>query len=515
MDRPPEPPPDEGSPENDEAHGEARPRVAATVPEQDAHEEAPVAVRPARAARVSPTIDETAPDLPDVTEVPPAAATPDVPGTQDAPRAAPGKGPDAPAPPARRRRWPRVVAGVAGVLIGVAVAVALIAPGYIRGRIVEEARARGIEIEFQDMDVGFSLLQLEGVKVALAGVPDVAAQAAHVEVDLEDWQPRAVRARGLAMTLFGTEALDHLSAWKNKNPSALATPIDASGATVAWHPAKGAAAALSLGDAHVAVEPEKGTIDSKQAVFVGRPAGPVRAAWDAADGGLAVEIRPLAAPLSAITIDIVAAKDASPRERPKVSIALARTKLAPLQAALGIPKGSEALEAEGELTMPLPSLAKPEPIDGALRLSVKGYVPPHPKELDGILFGDVTKVQAYFTLAPDFAKARLSQVDVEAGALALRGLGDVDREGFDANVALTLKGTVPCSALATSAAVAHLGEDWGRLAGGLAGGALRGNVSVVITVEARASDIQHAKIDRSAHLGCKVSVPGLPTIVLK
>jgi hypothetical protein len=104
---------------------------------------------------------------------------------------------------------------------------------------------------------------------------------------------------------------------------------------------------------------------------------------------------------------------------------------------------------------------------------------------------------------------------VEAGALVLRGLGDVDRDGFDATVSLTLKGTIPCTSLATSAAVAHLGQDWGKLAGGLASGALRGNVSVVLTVEAKASDLKSAKIEKSARIGCKVSVPGLPTIVIR
>lgn len=516
MDTPPEPPPEEGPPANDEAPAAVRPRPidetavdeapAAVRPrpvDETAVDEAPVAVRPR-------SVDETAPDPPPVIAAPPVAA-----GGPSAEGPSGGKAPPVAGPAPRKRTWPRVVAGIAVVLLGAAVAVALLAPGYVKGRVEEEARARGILIVFRDVDVGFSRLQLDGVRLSLSGVPDLEATAERIEVDLVDWQPQAVRARGLSISMFGTGVVDHLSAWKAANPKALAAPLEAESAVVDWHPAKGADAALSFGGSRVSVKADEGKIESAQAVFVGRAAGPVNVAWTTEDGGLAVQIRPQAAPLSAVKIDIVAAKDASPRERPQVKLSLARTALGPLQAALGIPKGSEGLEAEGEVTMPLPSLEQPAPIEGSIRLTVKGYVPPHPKELDGILFGNVTKVRADFTLAPDFGKAKLAQVQVEAGALALRGLGDVDREGFDAMVALTLKGTIPCTALATSAAVAHLGQEWGRLAGGLASGALRGNVSVVISVEAKASDLQNAKIDKSARLGCKVSVPGLPTIVIK
>lgn len=501
MDTPPEPPPEEGAPANDEAAIAERPRPAGDA------DEAPAAVRPRRIEETAPdqppvvtgppAIEETAPDQPPVASVPPPAAAPPV------------------APPPRGRRWLRVVAAIVAVLIGLGVAVALLAPGYVRGRVEDEARALGILIVFRDVDVGFTRLDLEGVKLSLVGVPDMEAQAEHIEVDLDDWQPRAVRARGLAISLFGTGVLDHLSTWRAANPKALAAPLAAEGATVAWHTARGADAAVSFGDASVAMDADKGTIASKQTVFLARGAGAIDVGWVTDKRGLAVEIRPRTAPLSALKIDVLAAADASPRERPQVKLVLARTPLAPLQAALGIPAGSEGLEAEGEVTMPLPKLDQPEPIEGSVKLSVKGYVPPHPRELDGILFGNTTRVRSDFTIAPDFAGAKLTQVQVEAGALALRGLGDVDRDGFDATVSLTLKGTIPCTSLATSAAVAHLGQDWGKLAGGLASGALRGNVSVVLTVEARASDLKSAKIEKSARIGCKVSVPGLPTIVIR
>jgi hypothetical protein len=165
--------------------------------------------------------------------------------------------------------------------------------------------------------------------------------------------------------------------------------------------------------------------------------------------------------------------------------------------------------------MPLPSISKPAAVDGTLRLSVKGYTPPHPKELDGILFGDVTTVKSKFQLAADFGSAKLTGLTAEAGALTLTGNGDVVREGTDARVSLKLKGSLACTALAQSAAMAKLGPLLGSIAGVAAAGALKGNVAVSITVEAKASDVKGAKITQSASIGCKVAVPGLPTIIIR
>jgi hypothetical protein len=407
--------------------------------------------------------------------------------------------------PRKKRRWVWVAAALIGILAAAAVTVALLAPGYLKERVVEEARARGVLLAFADAEYGLSKVVLRDASLALSGVPDLRAKAGWIEIDLVDMEPRAVRAGELSVTLAGTEVLEQLGAWKAKHGAALSAPLSGAGARVDWQPAPGVEAGLSLRDAAVAVDREKGTVDAADARMLGRQAGPTKVTWTTPEDGFVVEIRPGAPPLSALSAVVSSSKGG-----PVLKLVLARTALGPLQAALGIPAGSEGLEAEGEVELPVPSLARPAPVEATVRMSVKGYVPPHPKELDGILFGDVTKVRAKATIAADFSGAKLSQVAVEAGALALSGTGDIARDGLDARVSLHLKGSIPCTALATSAAVAHLGGVWGRLAGGLAAGALKGNVSVSLVVEARASDIKSAKIDRSARLGCKVSVPGLP-----
>src|SRR5262249_5015554 len=109
--------------------------------------------------------------------------------------------------------------------------------------------------------------------------------------------------------------------------------------------------------------------------------------------------------------------------------------------------------------------------DVAMKLD--GYTPPHPRELDGIVFGTTTSLRAKLTLE-SLANLALGAVAVETGALKLVGSGHY-RWGLGA-LALDLDGAIPCSALAASSASAHFGPLAAGLLGNLARSALRGNV---------------------------------------
>jgi hypothetical protein len=454
-----------------------------------------------------PPVEEAGVALPPPSpQAPPLAALPSPPQASPPPPLPPE--PIAPAPPPRRRRWLRVVAVCLGMLLGVAIALVLIAPSYLRGRIEDEARDRGIGLSFGEVDYGFSQIGLHDVKISLAGVRDFEASAGLVEVDLEEWQPRAIRAAGLVISLSGTDVLDALGAWKSAHASALAAPLQAQGARIEWHPTRDADAALVLDGSAVELDAAKGSIAASSARALARDAGPMSVVWTMPAEGFVVEIKPTAPPFSAVRAEVRSSKEGA-----RIKLVLARTALGPLQVALGLPKGSEGILADGEMEMPLPSFERPAALAGSLRVTLKGYVPPHPRDLDGIVFGDTTVVRMKYEVAADFSEAKLASVTAETGALALSGTGNVVREGLDAKLSLKLKGSIPCTSLATSAAVSRLGKGLGGIAGALAAGALRGNVGVDLSIEARASDIKSAKIGQSARIGCKVVIPGLPTII--
>lgn len=465
------------------AKGEGKQAPSEAVIEEGAKETLAVAAGAERQG-LSPALEETAPPG-DVAEEPKVARP-------------------------RRRWWLRGLGVFFLLLIAAGAAILVFGPGYARGRIEEEARARGVVLAFGEMDLGLEKIRLHGVRVALAGVRDFEAGAAWIDVAIADGQPTSITAGELSIAMAGTEVLGELGAWKKEHAAALAAPLSGEGAKVEWRPSSSERAALSLSGASVAVDLQKGSIDASWAEITGRGAGPMSLAWASVEDGFVVQITPKLPPLSAAHVEVRSSKDGA-----RMKLTLARTALGPLQDVLGIPKGSEGIQVDGEVEMPVPSLAKPAPVDGTLRLAVKGYTPPHPRELDGILFGDTTTVKSKFQLAADFNGAKLTGITAEAGALSLTGTGEVAREGLDARVSLKLKGSIPCTSLATSAAVARLGSGLGRLAGGLAAGALTGSVGVALTVDARASDIKGAKIKQSASIGCKVSIPGLPTIILK
>jgi hypothetical protein len=165
---------------------------------------------------------------------------------------------------------------------------------------------------------------------------------------------------------------------------------------------------------------------------------------------------------------------------------------------------------DGSASFTLPIAADPRPIEGTAAVNLAGYVPPHPIELDGILFGDRTTVTTRFTLAADRDSAKLADFSVTAGSLKLTGEGTVARAvaaggALDhAVLDLRVSGAVACSILTRSAVTAHLGKLGGDLLGDLAKRALTGSVAVTVLVAADTRDLAAARISPSARVGCKL-----------
>jgi len=146
------------------------------------------------------------------------------------------------------------------------------------------------------------------------------------------------------------------------------------------------------------------------------------------------------------------------------------------------------------------------PTNGHAHLELKGYVPPHPVELDGFVFGDVTMLDTDLRFASNLDEIALENTSVTAGRFVLKGGGNVAREGVAARVKLDLRGTLPCDSLASAAAESRLGKLLGRAAGKKAGIAalhlVGGSVGVRVQVDATTADLAGAKLERSIGVGC-------------
>lgn len=142
-------------------------------------------------------------------------------------------------------------------------------------------------------------------------------------------------------------------------------------------------------------------------------------------------------------------------------------------------------------------------LSGTYKATLAHYVPPHPMELNGIVFGDATEVTGAFKL--DGTKLGLSDIAVTAGALKLKGTGIADTSGAG-RAELTLDGSVGCTELAASAVGSHLGLGAGFLTGQIAAGRLTGTVGVHLGVVLDGKDAAHPEVHPSAFLHCGLSL---------
>lgn len=113
---------------------------------------------------------------------------------------------------------------VAVVTLGVVAAVAFVGvlPGWVRGKVLETARANGVELSLGDVKVspGLGAVELTTVVASLQGVPDARATAQTATLHLEGLEVTAVELHGVELTLRGyPRALAAaLASWKRPPP---------------------------------------------------------------------------------------------------------------------------------------------------------------------------------------------------------------------------------------------------------------------------------------------------------
>lgn len=143
-------------------------------------------------------------------------------------------------------------------------------------------------------------------------------------------------------------------------------------------------------------------------------------------------------------------------------------------------------------------------VDISFDLSLEGFVPPHPRELNGIVFGNQTqsKGEGHLELLPQL-RGNLADLELTAGALTLRGTGLLDSGG----VHVSLHGTIGCAELATSAVSAHLGFGIGMRTSPVGRKLLSGTVGVVVQANAPWGELATPRVSVSANNRCRVRVP--------
>ena len=394
--------------------------------------------------------------------------------------------------------------------------VALYAKPFLEARIVEQARARGIEIEIGSFEWSFSQITLRDTSVRLVGVRTVAAKFERTQVELKHFfEPAAVVVEGAAVDVTGSApavALE-VAEWTRSYPHAIEGPLTAQQVSVRWREAAGDDPWLDLHGGQVAPTSGGGKFLAPATEIWGIEVGPVGAVWTAKESAVDLGFGAEAAEEAPVRV-VVRHGEIPPTATFTLRPVTARRLSEPLGAQLPI---SDRVLLSGEVQLTLPPAFQSGPIEGTAKLSLKGYIPPHPVELDGFVFGDTTTVETRLSVAADRRTVTLTDTRLTAGRFILAGQGEIHREDAFARLQLTLRGDLPCNALADAAAQSRLGATLGRIVGPMARQLVDGSVAVVVKVEADSRNLQQAKVLRTIGVGCGLKplvIPGLGTLDL-
>jgi hypothetical protein len=394
-----------------------------------------------------------------------------------------------------------VVVGVIGIVVGLY----LWLPGYVERRVVAEAKARGIELTPGEVGFGMEWVQLSGATAKLIGAPSFEAKLGLVDVELKDFQPLRVELTDVQVGVSGTlpRVMLELGEWTKNHPEAFAAPLVASKVSVKVADAPAIAPWLELAGGVLTRTLAGGAFSAQSCRLSGFELGKVGAGFTKTGGDVSIGFGDQQAQAAPLRLDAsVDAKGAG-----KMSVVLTPTKLGLLGKGLGIPLPLPEVIAAGHVELQFPAnVVDGGVVSGKLSSSLKGFVPPHPPELDGFVFGDLTTFDTDLSVDATRNRVTLTNSKVKAAKFELAGGGIIERQGLDASVDIDLKGALPCDALAGAAAESRLGQLLGRVSGKqgkrTALAIVRGDVSVEVGIKASTKDLLNAKMTQKIGVGC-------------
>ena len=402
--------------------------------------------------------------------------------------------------------------------VALAVFVGLVAAGSVAGVLGHEPLLRhlvqretqrlGFLVTYDAIEIhGFFLgAVLHGVRVDLEGVRGFHADVDEVVVDLDGAKAQRIVTSGVrvAVERSAADLLLDLGAWINGHPDLYRIPGEATGVGITWADAPEDPPWLTLQGGKLSTNGTDATFRTPSATVSGQPLGAAAATWAAAAATITLGLG------NEVIGDAPIRVELHPTEKPATALLTLRpTKLESLGAPLGLALPAPGAVAEGTVALTLGTRAGHGVIEGNAAFTLVGWVPPHPRELGGIVFGDRTTFATKLSITEDHRKITLSEAAMTAGALKLKGGGTIERRDAYAVSALDLKGSIACSDVARSAVASSWGDLAGQLAFGVARIAMDGSVGIKVHVEADTRDLKAAKLTHEVGIGCGLRVPKL------
>ena len=377
-------------------------------------------------------------------------------------------------------------------LLGGAVVLALIvglfaSPSFVEWLIQTRARRAGIDVFFASSSVGLTEIRLDQARFRLVGAPQIAGSANRLTIEI--FGPSLRRLRGDAVSVQATGSAGALgralAAWAKAFPDTGGLDASLRGASLRVVPSTGAPPSISVTGA---------SVEGRRGAWTVRSTG--LELYGASLGATELEVRPsaegtvLAIGGPRATAPVVAILDV------RGPVPVVTGELRPT--ALPGPSGGRVVTVSGSGKV---KLLDDGATEGSFSVTLRGFVPPGPREIGG-LFGASTQVDVVFASRPSSSRVELSDVQVVAGALALRGNGHAEVPGPYAVVSLALSGSVPCAALGATVVKNTVGGALGGFLGGMVSNTVTGNVPVSATVRADTRRLSEAQASTRAEIRC-------------
>jgi hypothetical protein len=399
------------------------------------------------------------------------------------------------------KRW-LLILGIVLVLAlgGAGVALLVVLPNWVEAKVLSTAQAEGVTLEPKDIAFGWGWVQLTQAKVTLDRVRSVGIQVGRIDVTLDGMSPTSIELTNVEGQVLGslTNVGLELSEWTKAHASAYALPLSAKNVHAAFVEQAGAPPWLDVTGGSLTRTATGGVFAAEHARFLGVDLGKVGAGF--AREGSAVALGFGEADLGRAPFRVeVSPTPPTPSAKFSVSPIAADRLAKPLGIALPV----QGVVVSSDTTLTFPANGN---VEGSTTVTLKGYVPPHPFELDGFIFGDTTTFSGKFTIPPLRDRITLTDADLKAGTFELRGGGLIVRGSDHSTANLSLKGQLPCSALASVEADSRvskiLGTALGTKAGAFAEKLVNGSVAIGLTVAADTRNLAAAKVERTIGVGC-------------
>jgi hypothetical protein len=401
-----------------------------------------------------------------------------------------------------------VALGILGVLTA-AIVLFWFLPGYVERRARSEAERHGVIIEGGRFSFGLHWVQIEKPRLKLVGVRSIVANVGIIDVGIADFKPQGIELRGVEALVVGSVAnvALELSRWTKTYPHAYQLPVSARNLHVQFREQTDTPSWLDVNEGTLTHTQVGATFIANKTTLLGANLGRIGAGWAAGatsgNGASGVALGFGEQDLGKAPIKLEVRPDAKPFAIAQITVA--PTPLERFSKPFKVELPLKDVTVSGNVVLNFPPGELNGKVTGTTHMELKGYVPPHPVELTGFIFGDTTVFDTKLDISADHQQVLLRESKVRAGKFELQGEGSIVRQPEFSRILMEMKGNLPCSALAGAAVEARFGKLLGQFtpaASATARHSVEGSVGVVVKVDADSRNLPGARVEKRIGVGC-------------